>query len=70
MALSLRLWEQAIELTSLRKARALRGKKCRMFVAPPDRARGESVPPHYSDSIIESVLWAAFIFALLLIAVG
>jgi len=40
-----------------------------MFVPPLERAHGESLPARYWDSIIESVLWTAFIFALLLIAV-
>jgi hypothetical protein len=40
-----------------------------MFVAPLDRAHGESLPERDSGSTIESVLLTAFILGLLLIGV-
>ena len=39
-----------------------------MFLAPSDRPRGEQAPPS-PDSGMESVLWATFLFGILLVVV-
>jgi len=40
-----------------------------MFVAPPDRPHGESLPERDTGSTIESILLTAFVLGILLVGV-